>query len=83
MDSWQSTLMVLKDVTAFRTYFAHSPDLTDPKLLFESNSSGFMRKSTASTIVAGAAIVSDAVMELKRELADFRKEQTENNSLVQ
>ena len=83
MDSWQSTLIVLKDIAAFRAYFAHSPDLTDPKLLFESNSSGFTRKSTASTIVAGAAVVSDAITELKRDLADFRREQTENNSLVQ
>jgi Reverse transcriptase (RNA-dependent DNA polymerase) len=83
MDSWLSTLIVLKDADAFRTYFAHSPDLIPPKLLFESNSSGFTRRSTASTIDAGATVVNDSITELKRDLADFRKEQVENNSLVQ
>jgi hypothetical protein len=83
MDSWESTVLVLKDVEAFRAYFAQSPNLTDPKLLFESNSSGFARKSTATTIDAGANVVNDAISGLKRELADFRKEQNENNNLVQ
>lgn len=83
MDSWESTLIVLKDTQAFRAYFFHSPHLTDPKLLFESNSSGFARKSTATTIDAGAGVVNDAITELKRDLGDFRKEQNENNSMVQ
>ena len=83
MDSWQSTLMVLKDSAAFNTYFARTPDLTSPKLLFESNSNGFTRKSTAATIDAGASTVNEAINELKRELAEFRKEQGENNCLVQ
>lgn len=48
MDSWESTLIVLKDVAAFRAYFTQSPGLTEPKLLFELNSSGFARKSTAT-----------------------------------
>jgi hypothetical protein len=83
MDSWESTLLVLKDSEAFRTYFANSPFLTEPKLLFELNSIGFARKSTTTTINAGAGVVNDAITDLKRDLADFRKEQTENNSLVQ
>lgn len=76
MDSWESTLIVLKDTDAFRTYFAHSPLLTDPKLLFELNSSGFARKSLTS-------IIDDAITDLKRDLTAFRKEQTEINRLVQ
>jgi hypothetical protein len=83
MDSWESTLIVLKDTEAFCAYFIHSPYLTDPKLLFESNSSGFARKSTALTINAGAGFVNDVITELKCDLADFQKEQSENNSMVQ
>ena len=80
MDSWESTLIVLKDTDAFRTYFAHFPLLTYPKMLFELNSSGFSRKSLTSIADAAAVL---AITDLKRDLADFRKEQTENNSLVQ
>ena len=47
------------------------------------NSSGFARKSTASTINAGAGLVNDAITELKHDLANFWKEQSENNSMVQ
>jgi hypothetical protein len=47
------------------------------------NSSGFARKSTASTINTGAGFVNDVITELKCDLADFRKEQSENNSMVQ
>lgn len=83
MDSWESTLIALKDLDAFRTYFANSPLLTDPKLLFELNSSGFARKSTVTTINAGAGLVNDVITDLKRDLSDIRKEQTEINSLVQ
>jgi len=83
MDSWESTVTVLKDTEAFRTYFANTPYLTDPKLLFESNSSGFTRKSTATTIDSAAGVVNNAITELKRELTDFRKEQNENNNMVQ
>ena len=83
MDSWESTLLVLKDTESFRAYFIRSPYLTDPKLLFELNSSGFARKSTAMTIDAGAGIVNNAIADMKRDLANFCKEQTENNVLVQ
>ena len=83
MDSWESTLLVLRDLTEFRTYFTHSPLLTDPRLLFDVNSSGFARKSLTSTIDAGAGLVSDAITEIKRDISDFRKEQSENNNLVQ
>lgn len=83
MDSWESTLIVLKDHESFTAYFAHFPLLTHPKLVYELNSSGYGRKSTASTINAGAGLVNDAITDLKRELNDFRKEQTENNTLVQ
>jgi hypothetical protein len=83
MDSWESTTIVLKDTDDFRTYFANSPNLTDPKLLYELNSSGFGRKSVASVIDAGASFVNDAINSLKREISDFRKEQSENNSMVQ
>lgn len=83
MDSWESTMLVLKDTEAFRAYFTRSPYLSDPKLLFELNSSGFARKSTAMTIDAGAGLVNEAITDIKRDLADFRKEQSENNSLVQ
>ena len=83
MDSWESTLIVLKDTDAFHTYFSNSPLLTEPKLLFELNSSGFARKSITSTIDAGAGLVNDAIAGIKRDLTDFRKEQTENNNLVQ
>ena len=37
MDSWESTLIVLKDTDAFCTYFAKFPFLIEPKLLFELN----------------------------------------------
>ena len=83
MDSWESTLIVLKDVEAFSTYFAKKPHLTEPKLLYEMNSLGFARKSTTTAINAGAAVVNDAITDLKCDLAEFRKDQTENNSLVQ
>ena len=83
MDSWESTLMVLKDTDAFHTYFSRSPLLTEPKLLFELNSTGFARKSITSTIDAGAGMVNDAIAGIRRDLTDFRKEQTENNNLVQ
>ena len=83
MDSWQSTLIVLKDFEDFHAYFTLSPDLIAPKLLFETNSSGYIRKSTASTIDARATSVNGAIADLKRDLAEFRKDQTENNSLVQ
>ena len=83
MDSWESTLIVLKDVEAFSAYFAKKPHLTEPKLLYEMNSLGFARKSTTTAINAGAAVVNDAIIDLKRDLAEFRKDQTENNSLVQ
>jgi hypothetical protein len=78
MDSWESTLLVLKDPTAFRTYFACSPNLTEPKLLFELNSSGFARKNVMSTIDAGAGVVSDAISDLKRNISEFRKEQADS-----
>jgi hypothetical protein len=83
MDSWESTLIVLKDPDSFTAYFALYPLLTHPKFVYELNSSGYGRKSTVSTINAGAALVNDAITDLKRELNDFRKEQSENNSLVQ
>jgi hypothetical protein len=83
MDSWESTLVVLKDTAAFQTYFARSPNITEPKLLFELNSTGFARKNVMSTIDAGAGVVSDAISDLRRDITDFRKEQTENNNLVQ
>lgn len=83
MDSWESTLIVLKDIEAFRSYFVNSPLLSDPKLIFEMNSSGFARKSTVATINNGAGLVNEAITDLKRDLATFHKEQTENNSLVQ
>lgn len=83
MDSWESTLIVLKDAEAFHTYFSLSPLLTEPKLLFELNSAGFVRKSVTSTIDAGASLVNDAISGIRRDLTDFRKEQLENNNLVQ
>ena len=83
MDSWESTMLVIRDLTDFRTYFTHSPLLTDPRLLFDLNTSGFARKSLTSTIDTGAGLVSDAITEIKRDLSDFRKEQSENNNLVQ
>ena len=83
MDSWDSTILVLKDTEAFRTYFARFPLLTEPKLLFELNSIGFAHKSLTTTIDAGAALVNDAIADIKRDLTDFRKEQSENNNLVQ
>jgi hypothetical protein len=83
MDSWESTLIVIKDADSFIAYFSNYPLLNPPKLVFELNSSGFGRKSTVSTINAGAGLVNDAISDLKRDLFDFRKEQTENNSLVQ
>ena len=61
----------------------HIPSLTDPKLLFKSNSSGFVRKSVSTTIDAGASVVNDAINKMKRELAEFRRDQNENNNLVQ
>ena len=83
MDSWESTLLVLKDTDAFRAYFTRSPLLTDPKLLFELNSSGFIRKNLSSTIDAGAGLINDAISDIKRDLADFRKEQGENINVIQ
>ena len=83
MDSWESTLLVLKNIDGFRTYFTNTPLLTEPKLLFELNSIGFARKSFTTTIDAGATIVNDAILDLKRDITDFRREQTENNSMVQ
>ena len=83
MDSWDSTILVMKSADAFRTYFTRSPLLTDPKLVFDLNSSGFARKNVTSVIEAGAGLVNDAISEVKRELSAFRKEQTENNMLVQ
>ena len=83
MDSLESTLLVLKDTKAFCAYFTRSPFLTEPKLLFDLNSSGFACKSTAMTIDAGAGLVNDAISDMKRDLADFHKEQSENNTLVQ
>jgi Reverse transcriptase (RNA-dependent DNA polymerase) len=83
MDSWESTLMVLKDTERFRSFFSLSPLITDPKLVFELNSIGFARKNMVSTINAGAGIVNDALNDMKRDLSDFRKEQIENNDLVQ
>lgn len=83
MDSWESTLIVLRDIEAFRTYFARTLFLTDPKLLFESNSSGFARKSTTTTIDAGAVVVNDGISKLRCDLTDFHKDQNENNNLVQ
>jgi hypothetical protein len=83
MDSWESSLIVLKDTQDFCAYFAQSPFLTDPKLLFKSNSSGFACKSTAATIDAGTGVVNDAITKLKCDLADFCKEQNENNNMVQ
>ena len=74
MDSWESTLIVLKDTQDFHAYFTQSPFLTDPKLLFESNSSGFAQKSTTATIDAGAGVVNDAITELKCNLANWCKE---------
>ncbi|KAF8228144.1 hypothetical protein L208DRAFT_1379477 [Tricholoma matsutake] len=50
MDSWESTILILKDIEAFYAYFAQSPNLTDMKLLFESNSSGFACKSTTNLL---------------------------------
>ena len=83
MDLWESTLIVLKDTDAFCTYFAKFPFLIEPKLLFELNSISFARKSTTTTINAGAGVVNDAIADLKRDLTKFRKEQTDNNNLVQ
>jgi len=83
MDSWESTVLILKDAKAFHAYFAQSPNLTNPKILFEFNLSGFTHKSTASTIDAGANVVNDTISGLKCKLADFRKEQNENNNSVQ
>jgi hypothetical protein len=83
MDSWDSTILVLKDTDAFHTYFANSPLLTDPKLVFEMNSGRFVRKSVNTAINAGAGLVNETITEVKRDLMDFRKEQNENNSLVQ
>jgi hypothetical protein len=83
MDSWKSTILVLKDVEAFHAYFTQLPNLTDPKLLFESNSSGFTHKSTATTIDVGANAVNDTISRLKCKLTDFQKEQNKNNNLVQ
>jgi Reverse transcriptase (RNA-dependent DNA polymerase) len=83
MDSWESTLLVLKDIELFRAFFALSPLITDPKLLFELNSTGFARKNMVTTINSGAGSVNTAIADMKRELSDFRKEQTENNCLVQ
>lgn len=60
--------------------------LTPPSLLapnFKLNSIGFARKSIATTIDAGAGLVIDAITDLKRDLADFRKDQRENNSMIQ
>ena len=41
MDFSESTILVLRDMADYRTYFAYSSLLTDAKLLFELNSSGF------------------------------------------
>jgi hypothetical protein len=70
MDSWESSILILKDVDAFCAYFTQSPNLTDPKLLFESNSSCFACKSTAATIDVRANVVNDAISGLKCKLAD-------------
>lgn len=85
MDSWESTVLVLGDSADFRTYFTHSPLLTDPKLLFELNSTGFASKSIVTTINAGAEFINDiqAITDLKRDLTDLRKEQSEIDYLVQ
>jgi hypothetical protein len=83
MDSWELTLIVLKDLEAFCAYFINSPLLTDPKFLFELNSVGFSRKNLVSTVNSGAGMVNDAITDMKRDISDFCKEQTENNNLVQ
>ena len=83
MDSWESTLAVLKDTEAFRSYFLRSPLISEPKLLFDLNSSGFTRKSTSSAIAAGAGLVNEAIADLKRDLNDFRNDQNKNNNMVQ
>ena len=83
MDTWESTLIVLKDTDAFRAYFIRSPLLTDPKLVFELNSTGFARRNLVTTINAGAGAINDAITDMKCDISDFRKEQTENNNLVQ
>ena len=56
MDSWDSIIAVLKDTEAFRLYFTRSPLITEPKLLFDLNSSGFTRKNTTSTIAEEPAL---------------------------
>ena len=83
MDSWESTLAVLKDAEAFRAYFANSPLLAEPKLLFELNSGGFGHKSITMTIDSGAGLLNDAITDLKREVADLRKDHRESDTLVQ
>jgi len=82
IDSWELTLIVLKDTEAFHTYFANTLYLTDPKLLFESNSSGFTHKST-TTIDSVAGAVNNMITDLKHKLTNFCKKQNENNSMVQ
>ena len=83
MDSWESTLAVLKDAEAFRAYFANSPLLAEPKLLFELNSGGFGRKSITTTIDSGAGLLNDVITDLKHEVADLRKDHRESDTLVQ
>ena len=83
MDSWDSTIAVLKDTETFRSYFTRTPLITEPRLLFDLNSSGFTRKSTTSTITAGAGLVNEAIADLKRDLNDFCNYQNENTTTVQ
>jgi hypothetical protein len=83
MDSWESTLIILRDTQAFCAYFTQSPFLTDPKLLFKSNSSGFAHKSTTATIDASTDVVNDTITKLKVNLVDFHKGQNKNNNMVQ
>ena len=83
MDSWDSTIAVLKDTEAFRSYFTRSPLITEPKLLFDLNSSGFTHKNTTSTIAEGAGLVNEAIADLKRDLNDFCTDQNKNNNKVQ
>jgi hypothetical protein len=71
MDSWESTLIVLKDLDAFRAYFINSPLLTDPKFLFELNSIGFARKNLVSAINSGAGQVNDSMNDMRRDISDF------------
>jgi len=83
MDSWESYCFGTKRTEAFQTYFANSATLIPPKLVFEVNSAPFIRKSTTAAIDVVLVSSTPLLPTSKREMSDFRREQMENNSLVQ